>query len=213
MVREPTVEAVMTRQVVTARPGTSFKDLVGLMAAHGISGVPVVDERDRPVGVVSEADALAKREYRGGAESRPLFGRERRRAWRKAAGLTAADLMTSPAIAVDRRATVASAARLLAENKVRRLCVVGAEGELVGVLSRRDVIATYLRPDAEIEADLRAGLRRGAIRATVTNGLVTLEGHAGHRTTAEAAARLARAVPGVVGVRDRIRLDTLPAAP
>jgi CBS domain-containing protein len=152
---EPTVESVMTKQVVTARLDTPFKELVGLMAEHRVSGLPVVDRNGRLVGVVSEADTLAKQEYQGGTATRPWFaGRVRRARWRKSAGLTAADLMTTTAVTIGETATVSAAARLLAQKKVRRLCVVGEDGKLTGIVSRRDVITTFLRDDDAIRADI-----------------------------------------------------------
>jgi CBS domain-containing protein len=145
---EPTVESVMTNEVVTARPETPFKELVSLMDEHGVSGLPVVDRDGRPTGVVTEADTLAKQEYQGGTVPRSWFARRARRArWHKAAGLTAADLMSAPAVTVAEGAAVSAAARLLAEKKIRRLCVVNERGELTGVVSRRDLIGTFLRPD------------------------------------------------------------------
>ncbi|MBP2328810.1 CBS-domain-containing membrane protein [Kibdelosporangium banguiense] len=65
---EPTVGAVMTRQVITAVYDTPFKELAGAMLAHGIDALPVIDSSGRPIGVVSEADILTKLEFHGGAD-------------------------------------------------------------------------------------------------------------------------------------------------
>lgn len=212
--REPTVESVMTRKVVTARESTKFKELVALMTEHGVSGVPIVNHDGRPVGVVSEADTLAKQEYKGGTGRKPVLGRQKRRAWRKSTGLTAFELMTTPAITIDAKQSIMAAARLLAEKKVRRLCVVDMSGKLVGVVSRRDVIGTFLRPDEEIKADIQEHVFRrgmwlfpGTIEVQVTNGLATLDGRLEHRTTAEIARQLTQAVPGVVGVKNRTKYN------
>lgn len=106
---EPTVESVMTKEVVTARADTPFKELVALMSEHRVSGLPVVDAAGKPAGVVSEADTLAKQEYQGGTSPRPLFaGRKRRARWHKAAGLTAAELMTVPAVVIRETETVSA---------------------------------------------------------------------------------------------------------
>lgn len=209
---EPTVESVMTGKVVTAHESTSFKELVTLMTEHEISGLPVVDEAGRPVGVVSESDTLAKQEFDGGNTGKPLFGRDRRAHWHKAAGLRAFELMTAPAITVDQTAPVTAAARLLAQKRLRRLCVVDADGVLVGVISRRDIIGTYLRDDATILADIEEHVfRRGmwlfpeTLTAEVEAGVATLEGTVEKRTTAQVAAQLTQKVPGVVGVENKIR--------
>jgi CBS domain-containing protein len=149
--REMTVASVMTKKVVTARGNTPFKHLVELMNRHGISGLPVVDRAGRPIGVVSEADTLAKQEYHGGTAPRPWFaGRARWARWHKAAGLTAADLMTTPAVTITDGDTVTAAARQFAAKRIRRLCVVNVRGELTGIVTRRDIIGTFSRPDDDI---------------------------------------------------------------
>jgi CBS domain-containing protein len=205
----------MTKEVVTVRPGTPFKELVALMGEHGVSGLPVVDAGGKPVGVVTEADTLAKQEYQGGVAPKPWFARKATRArWRKSSGLTAQELMTKPAVTVPETAAVSAAARLLAEKRIRRLLVVNAQGELAGVVSRRDVIGTFLRPDEDIRADVvehvfKRGmwLFPGSLDVTVTDGVATLTGTVERRTTAVVAGQLTQAVPGVVGVRNKVTYD------
>lgn len=212
---EPTVDSVMTKQVVTVRPDTPFKELVALMGEHRVSGLPVLDEAGKPVGVVSEADTLAKQEYRGGTVPRPWFARRKRRTqWKKATGLTAAELMTTPALVIREDDTVSAAARLLAKAKVRRLCVVDAEDRLVGIVSRHDVIGTFLRDDDAIRADVEEYVfKRGmwlfphTMTVEVIDGVVTLDGEVERRTTAQVACQLTRALPGVVGVHDKVRYE------
>jgi CBS domain-containing protein len=211
---EPTVESVMTKQVVIARPNTSFKELVALMSAHRVSGLPVVDDGGRPVGVVSEADTLVKQEHRGGDGNRPLFGRKRRARWRKATGRTAGDLMTAPAVTIGGGATISSAARLLAEKNIRRLCVVDGDGLLTGIVSRRDVIGTFLRPDDVIRADIEEYVFRkgmwlfpGSLTVVVADGVATVDGSVERRTTAQIAGQLTQTVAGVVAVRNNVRYE------
>jgi CBS domain/BON domain len=80
----PTVDSVMTTTVITVRPETPFKQIVELLEANQISAVPVVHPDGTPLGVVSEADLLAKEEYAGGTEPVRLFaGAGRRQRWRK----------------------------------------------------------------------------------------------------------------------------------
>jgi CBS domain-containing protein len=151
-----------------------------------------------------------------------VAGRRRRAHWRKAAGLTAHELMTAPAITIGEKSPITAAARLLAEKKVRRLCVVNMRGALVGVISRRDIIGTYLRDDAQIRTDIEEHVFRrgmwlfpGTLTAVVEEGVVTLDGTVERRTTAQIAAQLTQKVPGVVGVRNKVRFeidDTVNAA-
>jgi len=210
---EPTVESVMTRKVITARQETTFKELVALMNEHRVSGLPVVDA-GRPVGVVSEADTLVKQEHLGGTENRPRFGRGRKARWRKATGRTAGDLMTAPAVTIGAEASVTAAARLLAEKNIRRLCVVDGDGLLVGVVSRRDVIGTFLRDDDVIRADIEEHVFKrgmwlfpGSLAVAVAGGVATLDGEVERRTTALVAGQLTHSVPGVVGVHNNLRYE------
>ena len=211
---EPTVESVMTRKIVTARARTTFKELVGLMTTHRVSGLPVVDLMGRPVGVVSEADVLVKQEHLRARDSKPWFGRARRARWRRATGREAADLMTAPAVTIGADATVTAAARVLAEKNIRRLCVVDGEGVLVGVVSRRDVIGTFLRDDEVIRADIEEHVFRkgmwlfpGTLTVAVTGGVATLDGSVERRTTTQIAGQLTKAVPGVVDVRNNLSYE------
>src|SRR5690348_11918895 len=89
VMRGPLVSDLMSRPVVAAGPGTSFKELVALLAEHAIAAIPVVDEHRRPIGVVGEADLLA----RHGRDARRERGLGRLRVWTKAQGLTARELM------------------------------------------------------------------------------------------------------------------------
>jgi CBS domain-containing protein len=211
---EPTVESVMTKEVVTARASTTFKELVALMATRRVSGLPVVDMEGRPVGVVSEADTLVKQEHLGARGTPPWFGRNRRARWRKATGREAADLMTAPAVTIGADATVTAAARLLAEKNIRRLCVVDDDGKLVGVVARRDVIGMFLRDDEVIRADVEEYVFKkgmwlfpGTLTVTVAGGEVTLGGSVERRTTAQIAGQLTKAVPGVVAVRNNLEYE------
>jgi CBS domain-containing protein len=143
---EPTVETVMTREIVTACPGTPVKELVALMAAHRVSGLPVVDEAGRPIGVVTEADALVRPAHLGG--TRPRFGQVLV-LWRKGMGRIAADLMTTPAMSISVTSSIDVAARLLLAEHHRRLCVVDDDGHLVGVIARRDLISPFPLPQEQ----------------------------------------------------------------
>ena len=105
------VKDLMTTQVVTAGPATSFKELVARLATHRVSAVPVVDEDRRVLGIVSEADLLLKEEFPDPDQNIPLFWTRRRRLERaKAAGTTARDLMSAALVSISPDATVAEAA-------------------------------------------------------------------------------------------------------
>lgn len=199
------VRDVMTTSVVTAERTTSFKDIANLLAEHRISAVPVLGMGRRVVGIVSEADLLNREEP--GARRRLLRasqpGGARRRMRRNAA-----QLMTSPAITIHPDATLAAAARLMNDHHVRRLPVVGPDGVLIGIVSRRDLVSVYLRPDSEIAGEAREAITRlvgepSDLAVTVRSGIAFLTGHPEQPDLIAVAARLIADIDGVVTVVDQ----------
>lgn len=208
------VQDVMTGAVVTVGPDTGYKEIVDALVDGAVSAVPVVDDQDHVLGVVSEADLMRKLEYTGGGAQARLFEWRRRAAREKADGDHAAAVMTAPAVTIGPEASVTEAARTMDERGVKRLPVVDARGRLVGIVSRRDLLRDYLRPDAELRTEITdAVLRRvlliepGAVDVEVDRGLVTLRGTTDRRSTAQIAVRLTHLVPGVVDVRDELTYE------
>jgi CBS domain-containing protein len=206
--RGPQVSDLMTCPVVTAGPGTTFNELVFLLAEHGIAAIPVLDEHRRPIGDVDEADLLA----RHGRDARRERGLRRLCVWTKAQGLTARELMTRRVPTVAKDEPVASAARWLVEANLRCLYVVNGAGHLVGVLARRDVLRAFLRPDEEIEETVEREVLQRSIWAApatvdvrVEDGVVTRAGVIDRRSEVERAEWLTEAVPGVIAVRNRLK--------
>ncbi|WP_043268319.1 CBS domain-containing protein [Streptomyces sp. CT34] len=197
---------VMTRTVVAVGQEATFKEIVETMARWKASALPVLAGEGRVIGVVSEADLLPKEEFRGADPDR----REQLRRLadlRKAGALTAGELMSAPAVTVHADATLAQAARVMARRSVKRLPVVDAEGMLQGVVSRADLLKVFLRSDEELAAEIRQDIvghlfavSRGDLRVTVSDGVVTLSGRVGDTSLIPVAARLVRAVEGVVDV-------------
>jgi CBS domain-containing protein len=124
------VHTVMTGDPVTVRPNTPFKDVVALLAEHRVSAVPVVDDEDMPIGVVSEADLLTKEQYQDLDHRPSQFAGPRQRHDRdKAQALTAAELMSPRPMTIGPDTPIPQAARELARAGVRRLLVVDVEGD------------------------------------------------------------------------------------
>ena len=206
--REPDVASVMTTEVVTASTHTLFRDLVETLTDRRVSAVPVVDADGRPIGVVSEADVLAKQEFHGGGDDLPhdRAGRDR---WYRALAHTAGELMTTPVRAVHAHEPLSVAARLLNGAKVRRLFVTDDDGRLVGVVSRRDLLRVYRHSDDELRAQVEAllaeiGVPPDAVRVRADSGVVTADGELSRRGQVDAAVRAVRALPGVVAVRNNL---------
>ncbi|MFF7969883.1 CBS domain-containing protein [Streptomyces sp. NPDC007905] len=201
------VNDVMTRTVVALRTGAAFKDIVKTMREWSVSALPVLDADGRVGGVVSEADLLPKEEYREGDLAR--YGETQRSAEaRRADAVTAGELMTAPAVTVSPHATLGHAARVMARHRVKRLPVVAPDGTLKGIVSRSDLLNVFLRDDADIAEEVRRdvvvrlfGTHTAAVRIEVHDGVVTLTGRVHETALVPLAARLARAVAGVVDVR------------
>jgi CBS domain-containing protein len=210
-VGEATVASVMTSPVITVELDTPVKAVAALLVEHGISAVPVLDG-GRVAGVVSEADLLANREYRGGSVPAPTTGGGRAR-WRKAFGATASHVMTAPAIVIDPDAPVGEAFGLLAQSTVRRLFVVDRDGVLVGVVARRDLLRDYLREDDDIRADVLGVLREDIgidpdlVTISIREGRVRLSGWLERRDQVDRVVALVRLLPGVVDVRGELGCD------
>jgi CBS domain-containing protein len=210
----------MTQDVVTVGEETPFKELVEVMADTKISALPVVDADGRVVGVVSEADLMLKEEFPEGPPEGQLFeGRRRRQARAKAAGTTAVEVMTSPAIIVGPDASIAQAARLLHRHRIKRLPVVDPAGPLLGIVSRADLLKVFVRADAEIAAEVRQQVLRrtvcidpDTVAVEVRDGVVTLSGELERSSLTRVVVSLVRGLDGVVDVVDRLtyELDDTP---
>lgn len=201
-----TVSDVMTRTVVALGRRATFKEIVKTMQKWRVSAMPVVEDGTRVVGVVSEADLLPKEEFRDGDPDRSTQLR-RLADLMKAGAVTAEELMTAPAVTVPEDATLAQAARVMALKKVKRLPVVGEQGTLRGIVSRSDLLKVFLRGDEDIADEVRdkvvAELFPTAlepVRVEVHDGVVRLTGRIADTTLVPVAARLVRAVEGVVDV-------------
>jgi CBS domain-containing protein len=149
------VSEVMTTSVVTVGPEATWKQVAERMLETGVSGLPVVHRDGYLLGIVTEADLV----------SRPAFGDRRHRSlaalvelftgdarWvGKAAGLTAAELMTTAVLTATPDEAIETVAHRMLDGHVRLLPVLDA-GDLVGILSRRDVLRSFQRSDSDIRA-------------------------------------------------------------
>lgn len=206
---------VMTRDVVKVREDAGYREIVDILTERRVSAVPVVDEDRRVVGVVSEADLLHKIELVGDERERRIFHSRRHRvAEAKAHGLVARDLMSAPAITVTPHTSLTVAAKLMDDQRVKRLPVVDVMGRLAGIVTRGDLLRVFLRPDADIESDVVHDVLEhtllvepGKVAVTVRDGEVRLVGRVDRYSTARIALQLTQAVPGVVEVVNRLSYE------
>lgn len=204
------VKDVMTTDVVSVRESAQYKDIVAVLRELHVSAFPVLDEADHLVGVVSESDLLLKelgQEALGGY----LISSGRRGERAKAAGVSAAELMTTPAVTIGPDDSLADAARLMHDRHVKRLPVVDQADRLVGIVSRVDLLSVFDRPDSEIRAavltDIIArdfALDPDAFNVQVTSGIVTIAGQVDNQAVALRLRDALRHAEGVVGVRSRL---------
>ena len=208
-----TVKDVMTTQVISVTKDASFRTMAAAMREHRVSAFPVVDEAGKVIGVVSEADMLAKQALDSEPQGMPgmIAGLLRRREHQKARGTTAGDLMTSPAVTVTPDDTIERAARLMYTRKVKRLPVVDANGHLVGIIGRADLVTAFDRSDEDIRREIldqviRHDLHTDPAVFTIEakNGIVTLEGAAETKEFGHEIVHRVRHVQGVVAARDRL---------
>ena len=204
------VKEIMTTQVVAVKLGASFKEMAAALRENRISAFPVIDDEGKVIGVVSEADMLAK-EVLNADHAGTIIAMLHRREQGKADGLTARDLMTHPAVTVTPDDSVEQAARLMYTLQVKRLPVIDHDGRLVGIVSRTDVLAVYDRPDSEIRQEIIdnvivLGFLRDPDQFTVEvqAGVVTLTGDPESTSLGQDLVRKIRHVQGVVAVRDRL---------
>ncbi|GAA2635514.1 CBS domain-containing protein [Streptomyces spororaveus] len=186
-----TVDDVMTHGAASIDCGTAFKDIVEVLRMWNVSALPVLSDDGRVIGVVSEADLLLREP---GTDT--------------AGATTAEQLMTRPAVTVAKDAAIPAAARLMARSHLKRLPVVDGDNRLIGVVSRGDLLKVYLRPDADIAAEIREMIMyqlipRGSaeVRVHVANGVVYLNGSLPEPAVEDTVVRAVGTVPGVVEVR------------
>lgn len=135
------VRDIMTKDVVTVKRDTDLQEAARRLSGLRISGMPVVDNEDRVIGVISEADILSLAGVKKGHTFkdilRYLLG-EPIPAHKK--GQKVGDVMSAPPITTDPEQDMREVAAILDERRIKRLPVVNGEGKLLGVISRADIV-------------------------------------------------------------------------
>jgi CBS-domain-containing membrane protein len=211
-----TVKDVMSTHVIAVRRSAHYKEMAAMLHRMRLSAFPVIDEDNKVIGVVSETDLLTK-EALEGSVPRTVQGMTRQRVQSQVNGVTAADLMTKPAVTIGPDQTVTDAARLMYNRRVKRLPVINGDGTLIGIVTRSDVLSVYSKPDPQIQSEITEDLIRGTFgcdpakfTVTVKDGIVTVEGTPETTQVGLDIIDAARHMEGVVAVRDRL---TYPADP
>jgi len=210
-----TVKDVMSTHVLAVRPDAGYKEMAAMLGERRVSAFPVIDDDNKVIGVVSESDLLVKVALDGTVPG-VLRGLTQRHVRSQVTGLTAADLMSAPAVTIGPDEPVSHAARLMYNKRVKRLPVVSADGTLIGIVTRSDVLSVYRRPDSAIEREVSQDLILGTFCCdpsrfdiTVKDGVLTLRGTPETAVTGHEIVAAARHVEGVVAVRDRLMYPLL----
>jgi CBS-domain-containing membrane protein len=219
-------EDVMTRSIVTARPDSTVQEIAALMVEKRISGVPVVDDAGKIVGMVSESDLLHRHEV-GTDHKRKWWARlladsdDVARDYAKAHGLHARDVMTRYVISVRPDADLADVADILDNNRIKRVPVV-ADGRLVGLVTRGDLVRALVRSKASRPAKvmdngalhklLQERIRRepwnsvdqNYVRLIVNDGVVEVWGYVESEDQHSALRALIEETDGVTRIDDKL---------
>jgi CBS domain-containing protein len=184
---------VMSSPVVTVQPDTQVKNVAATLVEHGINAVPVVDDGDRLIGIVSEADLLTI-EARHRPDSAARHGPPH----------TAREVMTQSVYTLTQDTDAAAAARMMLRHNLKSVPVVAGD-RVVGIVARRDLLRLIARADQDIRADLEGRLKEELdalhrLAVDVVGGVVTVDAAVG-RLGRQLLEGLARTVPGVVEVR------------
>ncbi len=141
---------IMTPNVITVKKNDSVEHAIKLLLENNVTGLPVVDEKNHVLGIITEGDLI----YRGGEITPPRYlaifdsyifldsPNKFEKQLKKMTGMFVEDVMTSPVIVIESNKVVDDAAKLMTKHKVNRLPVVENE-ILVGIISRRDIIKSY----------------------------------------------------------------------
>jgi CBS-domain-containing membrane protein len=206
-----TVSEVMTRDVVTLSPDDSWLCAVRFIVDHRVHALPVVDGDRRVVGMVAESDLMPKEERLDAKHSTLLPPLQLPRDRRRAHALTVREVMSSRPVTITPDTPLGEAGRVMHRKHVGRLPVVDDDGRLIGIVTRSDLLATFLRDDAQVRADVRRALEElgpevvSAVDVSVTDCAVTLRGELPLASQAMDVAAAIEQVPGVVGVDNRLQ--------
>lgn len=215
---------VMTTTVETVRPGTTVSEIARRLLERNISAVPVVDDENRVIGIVSEGD-LMRRSESGTARPRSwwlgLFAdtEGNRRDYVKSHGLHARDVMAPDVISVSEDASLSDIATVLEKHRIKRVPVV-RDGKLVGIVSRADLLHGLAALGSEMaitpsDRDIKRSIERAAhdagvsmlyVNVVVVDGVATIWGMVESEAERSALVAAAEAIMGVKRVQNNVNI-------
>ncbi len=211
------VKDVMTTKVVRLSPDNSVRQAANLMVENHVSGLPVVDDQGRLVGVLSEGDLIRRTELCSAMVASPaelqLAPEDRANAFVRRCSWRVGDAMSTDPVTIDEDASVVRVSTLMQQHGIKRIPVVRDE-ELVGIVSRADLLQAILaakqdetladddaiRRSIVVRLGENTGLENLDVTVSVTDGIVHLWGKVETADCRRAARILAENVRGVRGV-------------
>jgi CBS domain-containing protein len=200
---------IMTATVISVTPDHSVRHAAQIMLDHHISGLPVIDDGGRLVGMLTEGDLMRRAELGSPAWTRGAQGSEdyiHTHSWR------VGDVMTNSAITADEDMSIGRLAAVMNANDIKRVPIM-RDDKVIGVVSRADILRGIATAEQETSAPGDEAIRRAVaaclcelqfdpaqVGITVSDGNVHLWGRVGSEADRKAAHLAAETVSGVGGV-------------
>ena len=216
---------IMSVKVITVSPSTPVRELAAMMVEKHVSGLPVVNDDGTLVGIVSEGDLLRRPEIDTEKHRRRWAAfftgaDEQAREFSKSHAKRAADVMTRRVFHVSESTPLGDVVSMMEKHRVKRLPVL-ADGKLVGIVSRADLLralaasqAEPLPPAADSDAAIRAAMNEvlakdewamsAMVNVIVSDGVVHLWGVVDSKDQQNALRVAAENIPGVTGVEEHL---------
>lgn len=205
------IKDLMTTEVLTIGTDASLKEAARRMVEAGVSGLVVTSAEGEVEGIITEAD-FVKGESRRRAANRARLLRWLGQAEEiSSTELRVGDVMTGEVTTLGADVDHAEAARVMRREEIKRVPIVDSDGNLVGIVSRSDILRAFVRPDSEILDEIRdrvmlevLWIDPDLVDLTSVDGNVTLEGEVETKSDAILLEDLVRRLDGVASVSSKL---------
>jgi len=204
------VRDLMTTDILTVGPEASLKEAARRMLEGEISGLPVINDDGNLVGIITEADFMATEADRRVTRRAGLLRLFVRDAEIPSHERLVGDVMTADVKVIGPESDHAEAARLMEKEGIKRIPVV-ADGQLIGLIARADMLKAYVRSDQEIIDEIQGHVMKDIlwidsrrVEIECVDGNVIVSGHLETKSDASLLIELTRRLDGVTSVSDHL---------